>query len=311
VDWGIKESFRKYIESPIASGAIEVSGGAVKAADGTFVFPVDAGTYDTGTHTTEVESTGTVHFTGHAGALDLTFSDPRVVLGTVTGAVFADVHSKAKTPGGPEDFPGVEFATLDTSGIAPVFGAEAISLAAIPATLTEAGAEAFAGFYEAGAELDPLGLTAAFQPTPPPTAEPQKPVAGAPTTTAPPAPVPAPTPPAPIAAAKLTGLDGVQKLGANGVATLARLTCPSAGATCVIAVPKRLGAKIAGKRYVLRVMAPKKVGAGKSARLRVHLPKAARKALGAKRLLVKVKVALHANGRTTKKVVKVKIAGRH
>jgi hypothetical protein len=318
VDWGIKESFRNYIKGG-AAGEIEVSGGAVEAADGTFKFPVGAGSYDTKTHLTEVEATGTVHFTGHAGALDMTFSDPRVVLGTESGALFADVHSKSLTPGGAEDFPGVEFATLDTSGVAPVFGAESVRLDAIPTTLTAAGAEAFAGFYSAGAALDPLGVTAAFEPTPPPVEEPKeepkkpvdeprKPADGAPSTS-----VPSPEAPtvAPATPKKPVGLRGVRKLSATGVATVARLTCPRGGATCAVTVPKILGVKIAGKRYALGVMAPRKIGAGKSSTVRVHVSKAAREALGAKKRLIKVSIALHANGQTAKQVVKVKIAGRH
>jgi hypothetical protein len=316
VDWGIKESFRDYIEGPIANGEVEVSGGAVKAADGTFAFPIGAGTYDTKSHTTEVEGTGTVHFTGHAGALDLTFSDPRVVLGTATGTVYVDARSKSLATGEFEEFPDLELAALDTSGVAPVFGAEAVSLDAIPAVLTADGTKVFPGFYPAGTALDPVGVTAAFEPTPPPTEEPTKPADNPPPTTAPtPAPAPAPAPEAPqvtpVAAAKVAGLAGVRTFGADGIVKLARLTCPSGGATCRTAVPKRLGAKIAGKRYLLRVMAPKKIGAGKWATVRVHVPKAARQALGAKQHLVKVKVAIHANGHTTKRVVKAKIAGRH
>jgi hypothetical protein len=310
VGWGIKESFRSYIEGPIAKGKIELSGGAVRAADGTFVFPVGAGTYDTTTHTTEVVASGTVHFTGHEGALDVTFSDPRVVVGAESSAVFADVSSKAFSPGEPEAFPDVEFASLDPSGVAPVFGAESVALSAIPAVLTEAGSKAFAGFYKPGTALDPLSLVASFEATKPPVEEPkpepQKPVAD-------PAPAsPAPSvPQVPAAPQKPTALGGVQTFGANGVVKVASLACPSGGATCTTTVPKRLGAKIAGKRYVLGVMAPKKIGAGKSAAVKVHVPKAAREALGAKKYRVKLTVALHANGATTKQVVKVKIAGRH
>ena len=110
VDWGVKESFRKYVKGPIANGKIEVSGGAVEAADGTFVFPVGSGKYDLTTHVTEVQATGTVHFTGHyegtpTPQLDVTITNPRVVFGGETGTVFADVFSKAFSPGEPESFP--------------------------------------------------------------------------------------------------------------------------------------------------------------------------------------------------------------
>jgi len=172
VDWGVKESFRKYVKGPIANGQIEVFGGAVEAEDGTYRFPVGSGNYDLTTHVTEVQATGTVHFTGHdegAGPqLDVTITNPRVVLGGETGTVFADVFSKAFTPGEPESFPDVEFAALDTSAVIPGFSSEAVTMTGIPAELTEEGSKAFAGFYGKGTKLDPLSLTAAFDPTPAP-----------------------------------------------------------------------------------------------------------------------------------------------
>ena len=173
----------------------------------------------------------------------------------------------------------------------------------------ETGLSSF--FYSSGSAEDPRKAPLPFvvdlkgpKPTPP---QPTPSGPAAPDPKPAPAPVPAPMP----GPAKLAGSKGVQKLGANGVAKVATLACPSGGAACTTTVPKRLGAKIAGKRYVLGVMAPKKIGAGKSASVRVHVPKAAREALGAGKYQVKLPVALHANGLTTKQVVKVKIAGRH
>lgn len=156
------------------------------------------------------------------------------------------------------------------------------------------------------AEKAPLPIVVDFKgpkPTPP-----------APAPSSPPQSTPSPAPAAPTTPApgpaKLAVSKGVQRFGANGVAKVASLACPSGGATCTTTVPKRLGAKIAGKRFVLGVMAPKKIGAGKSATVRVRVPKAAQEALDEKSYQVKLPVALHANGATTKQVVKVKIAGR-
>ena len=76
----------------------------------------------------------------------MTITDPRVILGGATGTVFADVSSKAFTPGEPESFPDAEFAALDTSATPPEFeGEDAVTLAEIPAELTAEGAEAFCG----------------------------------------------------------------------------------------------------------------------------------------------------------------------
>jgi hypothetical protein len=170
-------------------------------------------------------------------------------------------------------------------------------------------------FYSSGSGEDPkkppLPFVVDFKgPTPtPPVVVPTDPGTSEPAKSEP-APSPAPAPAPAPGPATLSATKGLQKFGANGVATVASLSCPSGGATCTTTVPKRLGAKIAGERYVLGVMAPKKIGAGKSATVRVHVPKAARAALGAKKYTVKLNVALHANGLTTKKVVKVKIAGK-
>ncbi|MBS1845932.1 MAG: hypothetical protein JST53_16070 [Actinobacteria bacterium] len=161
-------------------------------------------------------------------------------------------------------------------------------------------------FYSSGSGEDPKKAPLPFvidfkgpKPTPP-----------APTPSSPNKPESTPTPVSAPGPAKLAASKGLQKFGADGVAKVASLACPSGGATCTTTVPKRLGAKIAGKRYVLGVMAPKKIGAGKSATVKVHVPKAAREALGKKKYQVKLPVALHANGATTKQVVKVEIAGR-
>lgn len=100
------------------------------------------------------------------------------------------------------------------------------------------------------------------------------------------------------------------KLGAGGVVKVATIACPAAGTVCRTVVPSRVAAKIGGRRYALTVLAPKRIGAGKSGAVKVKLPKAARKALGAKKVAIRIRVGLAANGVTAKHVVKVKIAGR-
>jgi hypothetical protein len=99
-------------------------------------------------------------------------------------------------------------------------------------------------------------------------------------------------------------------LGSAGTVTVATLACPVGGTACKTVVPKRVAAKIGGKRYLLTVSAPQTIAAGKSAAVKVKLPKGARAALAGKQLTVKVKVSLYANGRSTSHVVKVKIAGK-
>ena len=131
LSWGVKASFRSYIVGPIAKGAITTSGASVDG--GRFVFPQGKSGY-----------TGSVRFTGHAGALDLTFSDPRV-------DVRAQTLSMVVTGVGR-----VTIATLDLPKPTKKGGATRYSNAS--ATLTAAGAAAFDGYYAAGEPLDPVSL---------------------------------------------------------------------------------------------------------------------------------------------------------
>lgn len=159
LDWGVKESFRSYITSPIAHGEITVSDGAEENADGTFGFTGGNGEYDLGSHNLSAAFDGAVNFYGHDGALDLTFSDLRVTTdnSSDSGALVADVSSKDMDSGETIEFDDVTVADLDLTGISPETGDDGYTtLADIPAVLTADGAEAFAGFYEAGAELDPV-----------------------------------------------------------------------------------------------------------------------------------------------------------
>jgi hypothetical protein len=126
-------------------------------------------------------------------------------------------------------------------------------------------------------------------------------------TTAPSTTTPAPTVTKP--ATVKTGKANVT-LGSGGSVTVATLTCPAGGTACKTVVPKRIAAKIGGKRYVLTVSAPQKIAPGKSAAVKVNLPKGARAALAGGKLTVKIKVGVYANGQSTSHVVKVKIAGK-
>jgi hypothetical protein len=321
VDWGIKASFRSYIKSPIAAGKIELSGGAVEADDGTYKFPVESGTYDLTSHTTEVQSRGTVHFTGHFDpvteepALDMTVADPRVVLEGEAGAVFANVTSKSLTTGEAVDYPGVEMATLDTSEVAPSFEGEAVSLAGIPAELTAAGAEAFAGFYTAGAALDPLGVVAAFEPTPPPVEETEEgkkteqpksedPKSG----DSPQAAAPAPVPDLPLPTLK-KATKGAAMLGGGGAARLATISCPTAQA-CTLKAPRRVKFKAGGKGWSAKVIAPHWILPGKSGKVAVKVPRAALPHLARGKARISLKLVLGVGTQSKTQVVKATLKAR-
>jgi hypothetical protein len=315
VDWGIKASFRSYIRSPIAAGKIEVSNGAVEAADGTYKFPVESGTYDLTTHATEVQTKGTVHFTGHYSgevpALDMTVADPRVLLEGETGTVFADVTSKSLSTGETVAYPGVEFATLDTSEVAPSFEDDAVSLAGVPAELTVAGAEAFAGLYTAGTALDPVGVVAAFEPTPPPvegekpTEDPKpedpKPEDPKPDDSSKSAdPEPAPVLPLPTLK-KAT--KGPAMLGDGGAASVATVSCPTAQA-CTLQAPRNVKFKAGGKQWSAKVIAPRWILPGKSGKVTVKVPRPALEHLAGGKVKISLKLVLGVGTQSQTQVVK-------
>ena len=161
LDWGVKESFRNYITGPIAGGEITLSDGAVEHADGTFGFTAASGEYDLGGHSVTAGFEGAVNFTGHHGALDVTLSQVRVTTDNAasSGEIVADVSSKDMETGETHVFDDITFAVLDLTGITPETGDDGYTtLAGVPAALTAVGAEAFAGFYEEGADLDPATI---------------------------------------------------------------------------------------------------------------------------------------------------------
>ncbi len=167
LDWGVKASFRSYVTGPVGQGAVELTGGATTNADGTFHFGLATASYDTGTHVLTSAFTGGVRFTAHHGALDVALSDLKITTAGTTGTLTADTASK-EAVGAPDvtrrdDVPLVTFTVgRDTTTGVPT-----------ATKLTEQGAKAFAGFYAAGSDMDPLALLLKQSPaTPSPTATP-------------------------------------------------------------------------------------------------------------------------------------------
>ncbi|MFF3115670.1 HtaA domain-containing protein [Kitasatospora sp. NPDC057904] len=153
LDWGVKSSFRAYVTGPASQGgAIELTGGATANADGSFHFGFGSAAYDLTTHALSSSFTGGVRFTAHHGALDIALSDLRITTSGTTGTLTADTASKESMGATEitrrEDVPLVTFTVgRDTTSGSPA-----------AAKLTEQGAKAFAGFYPAGTEMDPLSL---------------------------------------------------------------------------------------------------------------------------------------------------------
>ncbi|MEU7579125.1 HtaA domain-containing protein [Streptomyces sp. NPDC041068] len=153
LQWGVKESFRKYVVG-MAHGRIEARDGARQAADnGVFTFTGGKGTYDTGVHATDVAFKGNVRFSSTAHRFDIKIADVKVHTKGKTGAIQADVTLNGAVQND------IDLAELDLSAVGGGQGeGGAIVYKDIPATLTADGAKAFNGMYKEGEKLDPATL---------------------------------------------------------------------------------------------------------------------------------------------------------
>ncbi|MGI5350488.1 HtaA domain-containing protein [Streptomyces sp. CA-250714] len=162
LDWGIKKSFRDYLNGPIAKGKITVADGARTNADGSFRFTDGTGSYDMTTHAVTASFHGSVHLYGHHGALDIKLSGFSMETEGKSGTLRADVDTGTGEDGAGEPEKtkdDVPLASLDLSQVKPGSGQDgAMTFADIPATLTEEGSDAFEGYYQKGEKLDPVTL---------------------------------------------------------------------------------------------------------------------------------------------------------
>ncbi|WP_327694445.1 HtaA domain-containing protein [Streptomyces sp. NBC_00459] len=165
LDWGIRSSFQSYVTGPTAKGSYSLTGGAATVGGSQFRFHSATGSYDGDTGAFSAGFSGGVHFVGHKKAdgtyqLDLTISRPTVRVSGGAGTLYVDVSTKAKDTGTVATSTQVPFASLALGGIDMRGGGNAVALDNLPARLTAEGARSFAGYYEAGTELDPVSLSA-------------------------------------------------------------------------------------------------------------------------------------------------------
>ncbi|MFA4928482.1 MAG: HtaA domain-containing protein [Patulibacter sp.] len=311
LDWGVKQSFRRYIAGPIAHGTTVVDGGVTINADGTFRFPVVSGVHDAGAGTT-VRLGGSVSFSGHVDAygagtgpaLTLRIADPRVVIGGSGSRLVADVTSKPNQPGASAtEYPGVTIAELSAGSPSVVDGAAGWN--GVAAKLTGDGVAPFAGFYEAGTDLDPLTLRAVLGG--PVVVGPEDPDDGGSQPVVPvPVPVvlgPAPLLPAPpVAPARVakrspavTRRTGRLRVGRSRTVTVATVTCPDG--PCRIAASKRTNVRIGGRTYRATVLAPTRLASGRRGSVRIRLSSAATRRLRGHTVSARVRVAVSSPGR--------------
>lgn len=205
VNWGLKKSFRSYINGPFSQGSQKLTG-VTTNEDGSYHFTAAEGTVANGEYS--VTFTGSsIHYTAHHGLLEVIISDLSVTIKDGVGTVRANVQSRPyngnTTPNELVETKNMTIGTFNASGL-KVEGST-ITLPSVDeengtrVKLSEEATGAFAGFYKAGQELDALGFSATIvtkeapapttepsaEPTAAPTAEPSTEPSSAPTSEAP------------------------------------------------------------------------------------------------------------------------------
>ncbi|WP_311654970.1 HtaA domain-containing protein [Rothia mucilaginosa] len=212
VNWGLKKSFRSYINGAFSQGSQELTG-VTTNEDGSYHFTSAEGTVANGEYS--VTFTGSsIHYTAHHGLLEVIISDLSVTIKDGVGTVRANVQSRPyngnTTPNDLVETKNMTLGTFNASGL-KVEG-NTITLPSVDeengtrVKLSEEATGAFAGFYKAGQELDALGFSATIvtkeapAPSPEPSAEPSVEPTAAPTaepSSAPTSEAPKPTDPKP------------------------------------------------------------------------------------------------------------------
>lgn len=201
VNWGLKKSFRSYINGPFSQGSQKLTG-VTTNEDGSYHFTSAEGTVANGEYS--VTFTGSsIHYTAHHGLLEVIISDLSVTIKDGVGTVRANVQSRPyngnTTPNDLVETKNMTIGTFNASGL-KVEG-NTITLPSVDeengtrVKLSEEATGAFAGFYKAGQELDALSFSATIvtKEAPAPSPEPSNEPTAAPTV----APSSAPTSEAP------------------------------------------------------------------------------------------------------------------
>lgn len=184
VNWGLKKSFRSYINGPFSQGSQKLTG-VTTNEDGSYHFTSAEGTVANGEYS--VTFTGSsIHYTAHHGLLEVIISDLSVTIKDGVGTVRANVQSRPyngnTTPNDLVETKNMTIGTFNASGL-KVEG-NTITLPSVDeengtrVKLAEEATGAFAGFYKAGQEMDALSFSATIvtkeapAPSPEPSTEP-------------------------------------------------------------------------------------------------------------------------------------------
>ena len=297
-DWGVKQSFRNYIVGPIAHGSIGVGEGASPNPDGSFRFDLLGGNLDPVDGSGELLADGTVSFKGHDGALEISIRNLCLEIAGSAGALYADVSSRSQADGQMHEYPAIALASVSLPPSGPTGIDGGVHFDGLPTSLTSAGVAPFGDFYTAGTALDPIDIDA-FLGTPRP-----RPDRGR---SAPPQIVPPAAPPAVAKRARVVRLGPLVKLKRDGTAVIGRIACGDA--PCRVRTVRSTRVEVAGQRHRLRVMVPKRLAAGSSAKVRIRSPRSSREALEGRRAALALKVSVSSATGTTSTRLRVVLQG--
>lgn len=169
IQWGVKQSFRNYLQGPIAHGGWDLLEGTTfhgeeRGADGRFVWPLaQDGASVTGADAATATGAGSVRLHGHDEILDTTLSNPTVQINGTEGNLKLDYLAKKAesfTPGTPFEWVeddqavAVEF----TLASAPDFHSDGTVTVTTGATALNAAFTDALGNYGAGEVMDSVTL---------------------------------------------------------------------------------------------------------------------------------------------------------
>lgn len=184
IGWGVLASWRNYVLNVPPAGTITTADGAtangsLSVPAGYVGFPIAGGnaTFEQGlngaTDRLVLQTAGSVKFAkpGHC-IVEVKLADLLVTLDGADSSIVLDSVYDIDTPPTCTDQPAVptddvNFASLDPSGVAPVYsdGGKTVTWTGIPATLTAEGSTAFglSGQYKPGQALDPVTVTVGLE----------------------------------------------------------------------------------------------------------------------------------------------------
>jgi hypothetical protein len=166
VGWGLKKSFRSYLTGPIAGGHWDLDGvgfsGSQGGDDGAFQFTADPAAVRVSGQDADIPLPGSIHLTGHLGALDITYTNMSVKVRGTTAQFIADYRSTTVS----SFTAGATVTGADTGSQVPIaqftlnqpISGGAVNLSG-PGYITEDGNKSLGGQYgEGNNEADPINI---------------------------------------------------------------------------------------------------------------------------------------------------------